>query len=138
MEKRAKEFLELAGKMYEQNKTKWSNIVDGFDEDVYSDTILKVYDSILKGVDTEGDLQGYWFRAFKNNLNKNHKQDIIKEDVEQTLKDKEDEINNINLYYSTISNILYKVTANGPIIGRYNILIILLSSSVMILLFITI
>jgi hypothetical protein len=109
MEKRAKEFIEMAGRLYEQNKNKWSHIVDDFDEDVYSDTILKVYDSILKGADTEGDLQGYWFRAFKNNLNKNHKQDIIKEDVEQTLKDKEDEINNINLYYSTISNILYKV-----------------------------
>ena len=108
MEKRAKEFLEMAGRLYEQNKTKWSHIVDEFDEDVYSDTILKVYESILKGTDTEGDLQGYWFRSFKNNLNKIHKQDIIKEDVEKTLNNKEDEINNINLYYSTISNILFK------------------------------
>lgn len=109
MEKRAKEFLEMAGRLYEQNKNKWSHIVDDFDEDVYSDTILKVYESILKGADTEGDLQGYWFRSFKNNLNKIHKQDIIKEDVDKTLNNKEYEINNINLYYSTISNILYKV-----------------------------
>lgn len=108
MEKRAKEFLDLAGKLYEQNKRKWSNIVEDFDEDVYSDTIIKVYDSILKGADTEGDLQGYWFKSFKNNIIKKQSKDVETVDAEKTLKEKEEE-NNINIYYSTISDILLKV-----------------------------
>lgn len=107
MEKRAKEFMDLAGKMYEQNKRKWSNIVEDFDEDIYSDTIVKVYESILKGADTDGDLQGYWFKSFKNNLNKNHK--TITKVNSDTIKEKEDEENKVNIYYSTISDILIKV-----------------------------
>lgn len=109
MEKRAKEFLDLAGKLYEQNKRKWSNIVEDFDEDVYSDTIIKVYDSILKGADTEGDLKGYWFKSFKNNIIKKQSKDVETVDAEKTLKEKEEEENNINIYYSTISDILLKV-----------------------------
>lgn len=109
MEKRAKEFLDLAGKLYEQNKRKWSNIVEDFDEDVYSDTIIKVYDSILKGADTEGDLQGYWFKSFKNNIIKKQSKDVETVEAEKTLKEKEEEENNINIYYSTISDILLKV-----------------------------
>lgn len=107
MEKRAKEFMDLAGKMYEQNKRKWSNIVEDFDEDIYSDTIVKVYESILKGADTDGDLQGYWFKSFKNNLNKNHK--TITKVNSDTIKEKEEEENKVNIYYSTISDILIKV-----------------------------
>lgn len=107
MEKRAKEFMDLAGKMYEQNKRKWSNIVEDFDEDIYSDTIVKVYESILKGADTDGDLQGYWFKSFKNNLNKNHK--TINKVDSDTIKEKEEEENKVNIYYSTISDILIKV-----------------------------
>jgi hypothetical protein len=113
MEKRAKEFLELSGRLYTTNKEKWKKMVDGFDEDVYNDTILKVYDSILKGADTQGDLNGYWFKSFKNNLNRNkdysHKKKRDDTDVIELLKDKEYEENNVNLYYSTISDILLKV-----------------------------
>lgn len=113
MEKRAKEFLELSGRLYTTNKEKWKKMVDGFDEDVYNDTILKVYDSILKGADTQGDLNGYWFKSFKNNLNRNkdysHKKKRDETDVIELLKDKEYEENNVNLYYSTISDILLKV-----------------------------
>ena len=113
MEKRAKEFLELSGRLYTTNKEKWKKMVDGFDEDVYNDTILKVYDSILKGADTQGDLNGYWFKSFKNNLNRNkdysHKKKRDDTDVIDLLKDKEYEENNVNLYYSTISDILLKV-----------------------------
>ena len=113
MEKRAKEFLELSGKLYTTNKNKWKTMVDGFDEDVYNDTIIKVYESILKGADTQGDLVGYWFKSFKNNLNRNkdysHKKNKDDVDVYDVLKDKEYEENNVNLYYSTISNILLKV-----------------------------
>lgn len=113
MEKRAKEFLELSGRLYTTNKEKWKKMVDGFDEDIYNDTILKVYDSILKGADTQGDLNGYWFKSFKNNLNRNkdysHKKKRDDTDVIDLLKDKEYEENNVNLYYSTISDILLKV-----------------------------
>lgn len=113
MEKRAKEFLELSGRLYTTNKEKWKKMVDGFDEDVYNDTILNVYDSILKGADTQGDLNGYWFKSFKNNLNRNkdysHKKKRDDTDVIELLKDKEYEENNVNLYYSTISDILLKV-----------------------------
>jgi hypothetical protein len=113
MEKRVKEFLELSGRLYTTNKEKWKKMVDGFDEDVYNDTILKVYDSILKGADTQGDLNGYWFKSFKNNLNRNkdysHKKKRDDTDVIDLLKDKEYEENNVNLYYSTISDILLKV-----------------------------
>jgi hypothetical protein len=113
MEKRAKEFLELSGRLYTTNKENWKKMVDGFDEDVYNDTILKVYDSILKGADTQGDLNGYWFKSFKNNLNRNkdysHKKKRDDTDVIELLKDKEYEENNVNLYYSTISDILLKV-----------------------------
>ena len=113
MEKRAKEFLELSGRLYTTNKEKWKKMVDGFDEDIYNDTILKVYDNILKGADTQGDLNGYWFKSFKNNLNRNkdysHKKKRDDTDVIELLKDKEYEENNVNLYYSTISDILLKV-----------------------------
>lgn len=113
MEKRAKEFLELSGKLYVKNREKWKTMVDGFDEDIYNDTIIKVYESILKGADTEGDLVGYWFKSFKNNLNRNkdysHKKNKDDIDVMDVLKEKEYEENNINLYYSTISDILLKV-----------------------------
>lgn len=113
MEKRAKEFLELSGRLYTTNKEKWKKMVDGFDEDIYNNTILKVYDSILKGADTQGDLNGYWFKSFKNNLNRNkdysHKKKRDDTDVIELLKDKEYEENNVNLYYSTISDILLKV-----------------------------
>lgn len=113
MEKRAKEFLELSGKLYVKNREKWKTMVDGFDEDIYNDTIIKVYESILKGAYTEGDLVGYWFKSFKNNLNRNkdysHKKNKDDIDVMDVLKEKEYEENNINLYYSTISDILLKV-----------------------------
>lgn len=113
MEKRAREFLELSGRLYEANKNKWKKMVDGFDEDVYNDTILKVYDSILKGEDIEGDLVGYWFKSFKTNI-KRHKEYSYEKnkdtkDVLDYLKGKEDEINRVNVYYSEISDILLKV-----------------------------
>ena len=113
MEKRAREFLELSGRMYEANKNKWKNMVDDFNEDVYNDTILKVYDSILKGEDIECDLVGYWFKSFKTNI-KRHKEYSYEKnkdtnDVVEYLKGKYDKINRVNIYYSEISDILLKV-----------------------------
>ena len=106
MEKRANEFLKLSGELYDINKAKWIKMFDGFDEDVYNDTIIKVYESILKGADIDGDLLGYWYKAFKNNLRKKH----TRKELDSCLIpiDKVDE-NDINLYFSTISSILYQV-----------------------------
>ena len=113
MEKRAREFLELSGRLYEANKNKWKKMVDGFDDDVYNDTILKVYDSILKGEDIEGDLVGYWYKSFKTNIKRykdySYEKNKDTKDVLEYLKGKEDEENRVNVYYSEISDILLKV-----------------------------
>lgn len=113
MLKRAEEFLKLSGEHYVRNKKKWSSTVEGFDEDIYNDTIIKVYDNILKGADTDGDLMGYWYRSFVNNIKrkKHYSHNSKKEDVDvmEVLKEKEYEENNVNLYYSTISDILIEV-----------------------------
>ena len=113
MEKRAREFLELSGRLYEANKNKWKKMVNDFDEDVYNDTILKVYDSILKGEDIEGDLVGYWFKSFKTNIKRykdySYEKNKDTKDVLEYLKGKEDEENRVNVYYSEISDILLKV-----------------------------
>lgn len=106
MEKRANEFLRLAGELYEEKKSKWRGLVVGFDEDVFNDTIIKVYESILRGADTQGDLKGYWFKSFKNNLRKHH----IKMKLSDTIiKEKECNEDDVNLLFSTISIILYNV-----------------------------
>lgn len=112
MEKRANEFLKLSGEQYELNKKKWKKILGTFNDDVYNQTILNVYDAILKGKDDcDGDMVAYWFKSFKNNLKRNKeyiknkdKEDLAKADK---LVTEEDEI---NLYYSKIRDIFYKVS----------------------------
>lgn len=71
----SEKFLMLANKTYEDNKKKWSTHLFerqmDWDEDVYSDTILKVYDYIQKnGIadDSEQGLLNYWFKAFMINI----------------------------------------------------------------------
>lgn len=111
MEKRAKEFLDLSGRLYEENKSKWKKMIGSFDEDVYNDTILKVYEAILKGEDTEGDMVGYWYRSFKNNMvrQKGYKDNQAKKEIDDRLKEKEDIERQTNLYYSTVKDILLMV-----------------------------
>ena len=112
MEKRANEFLKLSGEQYELNKNKWKKILGTFNDDVYNQTILNVYDAILKGKDDgDGDMVAYWFKSFKNNLkrNKEYIKNKDKEDLDKAdkLVTEEDEI---NLYYSKIRDIFYKVS----------------------------
>lgn len=73
-EEQARKFLYFVNSNYEKYKKKWAkylfdrNIV--FDEDVFSDTILKVYDFIMKnGIndDSEEGLANYWFKSFQTN-----------------------------------------------------------------------
>lgn len=71
MESKARQFLELTNGLYIANKKKWGKLVRDmgytFDEDVYSDTIVKVYDHILNG-DCVGDMEDYWFKSFITNI----------------------------------------------------------------------
>lgn len=71
----ATKFLNLASSKYVDNKKKWSKYLTDrdveFDEDVYSDTILKVYDYIIKnGITDDSDegLLNYWFKSFVTNI----------------------------------------------------------------------
>lgn len=101
MEKKAKEFLELSGRLYNTNKKKWKLLLKDFDEDVYNDTIIKVYEHVLAGEDTDGDLVGYWFKSYKNNLNRNKKYTINKpteslDEVRETLLEEDDDEPNIS------------------------------------------
>lgn len=71
----ASRFLEFANEHYDDYKKKWAKYlydkqVD-FDEDVFSDTILKVYDYIEKnGINdtTDSGLANYWFKSFNTNI----------------------------------------------------------------------
>lgn len=68
-------FLQFVNEHYDDYKKKWAKYlydkqVD-FDEDVFSDTILKVYDYIEKnGINdtTYYGLANYWFKSFNTNI----------------------------------------------------------------------
>ena len=68
-------FLKFANEHYDDYKKKWAKYlydrqVD-FDEDVFSETILKVYDYIEKnGINdtTDSGLANYWFKSFNTNI----------------------------------------------------------------------
>ena len=117
MEKAAQEFLIKSGELYELNKRKWKKILKEkgleFSEDIYNDSILKTYDAILKKETDILNCVGYWFQSFLNNTMRDEKyaRNQMTDDVDvfEVLKDKEDEENKINVYISTISDILFKV-----------------------------
>ena len=68
-------FLQFANEHYEDYKKKWAKYlydrqVD-FDEDVFSETVLKVYDYInTNGIkdDSDSGLANYWFKSFNTNI----------------------------------------------------------------------
>ena len=118
MEKAAQEFLNQSGKLYETNKKKWRKVVHDkgleFSEDIYNDSIIKTYDSIIKKEIDTTDYLGYWYQTFLNNTKRDElyaRNLSVDDDVDvyEYLKDKEDEESKITLYYSTISDILLKV-----------------------------
>ena len=68
-------FLKFANEHYEDYKKKWRKyLIDRqieFDDDVFSETVLKVYDYInTNGIkdDSDSGLANYWFRAFNTNI----------------------------------------------------------------------
>lgn len=74
-EAQAKRFLQFVNDNYEDLKKKWRKYLYDrqidFDEDVFSDTILKVYDYIKKnGIkdDSDSGFANYFFRAFNINI----------------------------------------------------------------------
>lgn len=117
MEKAAQDFLRQSGELYENNKRKWSKIIKDkgydFSEDIYNDSIIKVYDAIIKKEIDTTDYLGYWYQTFINNTKRDEKyarnQIVDDEDIFDILKDKEDEESKINVYISAISDILLKV-----------------------------
>ena len=68
-------FLKFANEHYEDYKKKWAKYLYDrqvyFDEDVFSETVLKVYDYInTNGIkdDSDSGLANYWFRSFNTNI----------------------------------------------------------------------
>ena len=115
MEKTAQEFLIKSGELYEMNKRKWKKILKEkgleFSEDIYNDSILKTYDAILKKETDILNCVGYWFQSFLNNTMRDEKyarNKSIEVEVNEIIK-KKDEENEVNLYYSIISDILLMV-----------------------------
>lgn len=89
MGKVAEDFLGVAGKYYKQNKSKWKKMLGNkFDEDVYSDTIVKCYDSLAKEnlpPMNENEMIAYWYKSFINNLSRMNNyacNNIVSEDDE--------------------------------------------------------
>lgn len=120
MEKRAKEFLDISAKYYEHNRDKWQRLLNAlglcFDDDIYNDTIIRVYDKMMSEEDldnTEDEVIAYWFQSFVNNIkrdkkySRNAKRDDC--DVIDLLKDKAIIVDNSHLYYPTIRMLLEKI-----------------------------
>lgn len=121
MEKRAREFLNLTAKYYEQYKEKWEHLLKSiglsFDEDVYNDTIIKVYDRMMNDPDdistTEDEVIAYWYQSFVTNIKRNRhyacNSKVEDADVIDLLKDKEYIVDATHLYYPTIRMLLDKI-----------------------------
>ena len=75
------EFLKYAGEHYKEMKNKWTARLKKrgliFSEDIFQDTILKVYDHIS---DYNGDIQSYWYQSFLNNTKRDTKYSCHKRD----------------------------------------------------------
>ena len=120
MEKRAKDFLNVTAKYYVHNKDKWQRLISvlglSFDEDVYNDTIIKVYDKLLNEEDidkTEDEIIAYWYQSFVNNIKRDkiysYNKNRDDSDVIELLKDRELIIGDEHLYYPTIRLLLNKI-----------------------------
>ena len=120
MEKRAREFLDLTARYYEQHREKWEHLLNkiglSFDEDIYNDTIIKVYDKLMKEEDietTEDEVIAYWYQSFVNNIKRDkkyaHNSKKDDKDVIELLRYKEYIIDATHLYYPTIRMLLEKI-----------------------------
>jgi hypothetical protein len=119
----ANNFLELSGKLYEKNKVKWKSLLKKvgltFDEDIYNDTIIKVYEQLLENEYIPEDVNAYWYKSFLNNIKrgKQYTYTSKKEDVDvlELLRNTPDTIDNSHLYYPIIRLLLKAVKDNYTI-----------------------
>ena len=116
MQKEADEFLKRSAKVYTINRENWTKQLKKkgyeFSEDIYNDSIIKVYDAIIKK-EVEGDYMGYWYTTFFNNTKRDLKYAYHNTDktidVFDYLDEKIDEQSEKILYNELISTILFKV-----------------------------
>ena len=117
MEKRAKEFLDISAKYYNEFKAKWTSLLQHvglcFDDDIYNDTIIRIYDKLMNEEDlekTEDEIIAYWCKSFINNIKRDKKYSRNKKvediDVIELLKDRVCEVEVQHLYYPTIRYLL--------------------------------
>lgn len=70
---KTQEFLTYAGERYETNKRKWKErlkkIGYKFSDDIYNDSIIKVYDKLNENEHLQDiqDMESYWYMSFLNN-----------------------------------------------------------------------
>lgn len=81
---KADEFLKYSGEHYNENKKKWSARLQKqglkFSEDIYQDSIIKVYDHINNKEYDGTDIEAYWYQAFLNNTRRDIKYAYHKRD----------------------------------------------------------
>lgn len=79
----ADDFLAFSERHYEELKKKWANRLKKaeltFSEDIYNDSILKVYEQIKKK-EYIGDIEAYWYQAFLINTKRDTKYAYHKKD----------------------------------------------------------
>ena len=77
------DFLAFSGQHYEELKKKWANRLKKagltFSEDIYNDSIIKVYEQLNKKEYT-GDIEAYWYQAFLTNTKRDTKYAYHKKD----------------------------------------------------------
>lgn len=77
-------FLEYVGEHYEESKKKWSARLKKqglqFSEDIYNDTILKVYETLNKHEVEDNQIEGFWYKAFLLNTKRDTKYSYHKKD----------------------------------------------------------
>lgn len=124
------EFLKFSGEHYNELKKKWSGRLKkeglSFSEDIYNDSILKVYDILQKHDIEDRYIEGFWYKSFLTNSKRekeyaynskrdddidvleyldnfpNEDRDILLSDIEDKLKSlTEVEKNILLIYYLT-------------------------------------
>lgn len=82
---KADEFLTYSGQHYDSNKKKWKErlkkIGYSFSEDIYNDSIIKVYDKLKQDTNKESkdiDIEAYWYQSFLINTKRNSDYSFIK------------------------------------------------------------
>ena len=123
-------FLKYSGKHYNENRKKWSVRLKkeglSFSEDIYNDSIIKVYDILQKHDIEDRYIEGFWYKSFLTNSRRekeyaynskrdddidvleyldnfpNEDRDILLSDIEDKLKNlTEVEKNILLIYYLT-------------------------------------